>query len=359
MPARSRSETGSKPADSTVVGMDTHTADPGLTGTRVAFSILIAFVVLVGAAPGVAHAAGPAIVADPVGGDLRFDEKADVLPLAYEPPPPAFTIRDVAYGPDPAQRLDLHLPVEPHAPVVVYLHAGGWIAGDKADVPDLVLRFVERGYAVASIGYRLAPQHTFPAPVHDVKRAVRTLKAYGTEGRAIDGDRMVLFGTSAGGHLAAFVAATPGVYEPEGLDPAVAGFDSTVVGLVSAVGPTDLVSFYDHDNGWARPLTSAFLGCDPCGDDELAAASPIHHLHPDLPPAYWAYGPEDALIDVDSQAVAMANAWAAAAGPDSSWLDLVDGLGHNLDENTVNQRAIEAFVDRAVADVVGHDVQGR
>lgn len=113
---------------------------------------------------------GPTIVANPRAGDLRVDPAADTLPVSYHPAPAVAVRREVAYGEDPAQRVDLHLPEEQNAPVVVYLHAGGWVAGAPSDVPDIILRFLERGYAVASVGYRLAPRHRFPAPGTSVDR---------------------------------------------------------------------------------------------------------------------------------------------------------------------------------------------
>ena len=120
----------------------------------------------------------PRVVPDPRGGDLRTNATADTLPDSYQPPPPHSTARDVPFGPHDAQRLDLHLP-DPRsggaAPVLVYLHAGGWVGGHQKDVPDFVMRFVERGYAVASVGYRLAPEFPFPEPVQQLVVAVPNL----------------------------------------------------------------------------------------------------------------------------------------------------------------------------------------
>ncbi len=288
------------------------------------------------------------VVADPVPGDLRIDEAADTLPIEYVPPAPASSMVDIAYGPLPIQRLDLHLPSSSAAPVLLYLHGGGWIAGEKSDVPDLVMRFVERGYAVASADYRLAPDHPFPEPIEDVKLAIRWVKAYAEDEGTVDGDRIVLVGASAGGHLAAFAAATPGDFEPVDLPTELAAFDSTVAGAVSFVGPTDLVQLYDQPHDWARAITSAFMGCSPCDPGQLAVGSVAPHLGPGLPPVYWAYGADDPLVDATAQAAAVAEAWAIHGGDGSSWLDIVEGSGHTLDESVVNQRALEAFVDAAV-----------
>ncbi len=264
------------------------------------------------------------------------------------PAPAAQTMLDVAYGPDAAHRLDIRLPANADAPVIVYLHSGGWIGGDRASVPDVVLRFIERGYAVVSVDYRLAPEHTFPEPVRDVKRALRWLKDYGRDSGAIDGDRMVLFGTSAGGHLASFTAATAGHYEPSDLPADLSAFDSTVAGVVSIAGPTDLAAFFEHDHPWGHDLTTAFLGCDPCAPQLLSAASPLAHLHDELPPAYWAHGESDVVVDLESQGRTIAEGWASAAGPMMSWIDIVEDTDHGLVEPRINTPWLHEFVDSAV-----------
>lgn len=286
-------------------------------------------------------------VADPRPGDLRVDDHADLLPADYRPEDP--TVRTgLAYGDHPAQLLDLHLPDAPDAPTVVFIHAGGWGPGGRDPVPPMVLRFVERGYAVASVEYRGAPEHRFPAAVEDTKRAIRWLKTAPEIAEAIDGDRIVLFGASSGGLLAALVAATPGRFEPGDLPVAMAGADSSVAGIVSAVGPTDLVAMFPDPHPWARGAIEAWLGCTGCSDERLVEASPVTYLDGDLPPAYWAYGGLDPIVDATVQGATMAAAWGERVGADNSWFDLVDGQAHNLDHTTINQRALERFVDRTV-----------
>jgi len=288
------------------------------------------------------------VVPDPRPGDLRVDPDADVLPEGFVASPAAEIIRDVPYGPDDIHRMDLYLPDAANAPVLVFLHSGGWVGGDRSFVPELVLRHLERGYAVASVEYRLAPAHPFPAPIHDTKRAVRELKVIAAETGRIDGDSIVLFGTSAGGHLAAFVGATDGSFEPTDLSEAQTAHDSGVAGIVVAVGPTDLVQLYSHENAWAKAMTTAHAGCLPCTVDELELPSVATHLHDDLPPAYWAYGELDPLVDPDFQGRLIAEAWAQAAGSEYSWFDFVEGSDDNLDETVINQRVLEIFLDHTV-----------
>ena len=113
-------------------------------------------------------------------------------------------------------RLDLYLPAQPirrPIPVIVFLHGGGWSGGTRTTGPDFSRYFARDGFAMASIEYRLTPSITFPANVEDVRTAVRWLKAMlATHG--LDADRICLWGTSAGGHLAAVAGLAPrGMFE--------------------------------------------------------------------------------------------------------------------------------------------------
>ncbi len=185
--------------------------------------------------------------------------------------PPAAWVT-VGYGPEPFQVLDLVVPdagaFPGPRPLIVYVHSGGWVAGTRSSVPPETLDQVARGYAVATLDYRLAstdpngnPVNSFPGAIWDVKRAIRFLKTNAATWN-LDARRVVLMGASAGGYLAAFVAATPGAFEPPDL-PAVSNprRDSSVRGVVDLVGPTDLVTFQHTDHPWAAPLTASFLGC--------------------------------------------------------------------------------------------------
>src|SRR5689334_20154796 len=91
------------------------------------------------------------------------------------------TVANVQYGPDSGQLLNLYLPDpgQRPAPVLVYMHSGGFVAGDRTGVPEGILREVLRGYAVASIEYHLSPQVRFPVALQDAKTAVRWVKVWG------------------------------------------------------------------------------------------------------------------------------------------------------------------------------------
>src|SRR5437868_4068545 len=86
------------------------------------------------------------------------------------------------------------------APAAVVVHGGGWMNGDPSQAAGNALHFARRGIATVSISYRLAPAHRFPAPLEDVRRGLRWVRA-NAGGLGIDPDRLVLLGLSAGAHL--------------------------------------------------------------------------------------------------------------------------------------------------------------
>ncbi len=102
--------------------------------------------------------------------------------------------------------VDLYLPAEAdqRRPVVVFIHGGGWERGNGAKEDPPALFLVGRGYAVASINYRLSDDAPFPAQLHDCKAAVRWLRGK-AEKYKLDPDRIGAWGVSAGGHLAALL----------------------------------------------------------------------------------------------------------------------------------------------------------
>lgn len=118
------------------------------------------------------------------------------------------------------QRLDLFLPKNRDAgkklPVLVFIDGGAWQAGSKEDGRGQVMRFVAEGKcAGVSIGYRLSQEAKWPAQIHDCKAAIRWIKAHGEE-HGMDGERIVVWGASAGGHLVAVLGTSAGVAEMDG-----------------------------------------------------------------------------------------------------------------------------------------------
>jgi acetyl esterase/lipase len=170
-------------------------------------------------------------------------------------------VRDLAYGPHPRNVLDLHLPTEPSAEaraVLVFVHGGGFVAGDKGGpgqaLHDNVGRFaVEHGLIGATINYRFAPDFGFPAGGQDVAAAVAFLAAnvadYGG-----DPTRIVAMGHSAGAAHVATCVATPSILA-----------DAT--GLCGAVLSSGI---YDPTALWGE-VSTAYYGEDATAWPEMAA----------------------------------------------------------------------------------------
>jgi acetyl esterase/lipase len=275
-------------------------------------------------------------------------------------PEPVGTFAGVRYGPSASELLDLYLPQRsPGAgpvPVIVYLHSGGWVGGSRANVDDAAAAQVARGWALASVDYQLATPGgggSFPGAVHDVKRAIRFLKA-AAGAWGLDAGRVVVMGASAGGHLAALVGASPGRLEPD-VTGALAGVDSSVAAVVDLVGITDMASFSTTDHPWAAPLTAAFLGCAlvggraACPPALLEQASVGPYVSAASPPIFMAYGAEDTLVVPATQGAPLAALWARAHGgdPRSVTYEVIAGAGHNIGAAQLDMTALDAFLDGA------------
>jgi acetyl esterase/lipase len=204
-----------------------------------------------------------------------------------------------------ARLLDLSVPAaaEPAA-VVVWIHGGGWMEGDRRNPPPTVSRdllfgsLLRAGLAVATIDYRHAREAPFPAQLHDVKAAIRYLRHYAGP-LGIDGTRIGLWGESAGGHLAALAgltgAADPSLEGAEG----VADGDTTVAAVVDWYGITDVGALLPERPGPDDNVT-VFLGGDPADRPRLAAAaSPVSYTRSPAPPFLLVHGTRDTLVPFD------------------------------------------------------------
>src|SRR5262245_53563643 len=140
------------------------------------------------------------------------------------PPVPETVLadRDVEYSAvGGRQTIDVIRPRENSSiarPAVLLVHGGGFRAGSKESYIPLAVKLAEHGYVAATANYRLSPRNQFPAPVEDVKAAVRFLRANAAKYN-IDSKRIGALGGSAGGHLVLMLGLTAGVEEFEGTGP--------------------------------------------------------------------------------------------------------------------------------------------
>jgi acetyl esterase/lipase len=199
-------------------------------------------------------------------------------------------------------------------PVLLFVHGGGWEAGDKS---DLMLTPTEAGFLVASINYRLYPAFHFPAMIEDVKCAVRYLRAHARQYN-LDPERIAVMGHSAGGHLAA-LAGTADKSAGWDVGPYLAQ-SSRVQAVVVIAGPADLTQLFPKDV--TDLFKNVFLPGDP------AAASPVTYASADDPPFLIIQGDSDPVVPVE-QAYRLNQALLEAGT--SPELLIVQNGGHGLE----------------------------
>lgn len=250
--------------------------------------------------------------------------------------------RGLAYA-DGARTLDLYLPARSApAPVAVWLHGGSWVAGDKTPVPGVLLGLRDRGFAVASVNYRLTGLTSHPAQLHDVKGAVRWLRAHAAE-YGLDPSRVYLVGFSAGAHLASLAALTSGDASSEGDVGGNLGQSSAVAGVVAYAGPSDLPRLAGECTGCEVSAQFQALGCTflLCGE-RGRAASPLTFVHRAAPPFLLLHGDADRVVPLE-QARIMDEALRGAGA--SSRLVVVPGGQHGLLDAAADEAA-RAFLLR-------------
>lgn len=181
-------------------------------------------------------------------------------------------------------------------PIVMYVHGGGWRGGDKGAIRrwEILPELRSRGYLVASVNYRLAPEYKFPAMIEDVKCAVRHLRAEaGTYG--LDPDRIGVWGTSAGGHLVALLGVTDGSEDWDNSGQYLSE-SSRVQAVVDMYGPIDLPSMHNRNRG---VLMEIVFGATSPEDEILRLASPINWVSPDDPSVLMVHGDQDPTVPLE------------------------------------------------------------
>ncbi|MCU0241227.1 MAG: alpha/beta hydrolase [Vicinamibacteria bacterium] len=251
---------------------------------------------------------------------------------------------DIAYTTKPRTlALDLYTPAgTPPFPVIVWIHGGGWQSGTKSLSRDHPARRQrERGYAVASVEYRLSGEAIFPAQIQDCKAAVRFLRGHARE-YGLDANRVAAWGSSAGGHLVALMGTSGGVAALEDPGQGDAGQSSRVQAVVDWYGPTDFLSTGPYSPGSAE---AAMLGCAVTAcPDRARAAGPLTYVDHGDPPFFIEHGTRDTTVKpLHSE---LLHAALLVAGVPSTYV-LIEGAGHGGAEfmTAANVARIEAFLD--------------
>lgn len=251
-------------------------------------------------------------------------------PLLPSQAAPATARTDIPYATVAGQPLglDLYVPAGvKRPPLVVYVHGGAWNAGNKTAYPSFL---VEQGFAVATLDFRSTDVAPFPANVHDIKAAIRFLRAHAAE-YGYRGDRIAISGASSGGHLAALVGVTSGVTALEGDEGAHRGESSAVQAIVSWFGASDLTTILAQSTPFGLevrvPALQRLLGDQPDKVPERARlASPVFHVDPKDPPLLLLHGDQDRQMPIN-QLHELEGAYAKAGLKAETFV--LHGVGHD------------------------------
>lgn len=204
----------------------------------------------------------------------------------------------------PRQRLDLFLPTRPanaRLPVIVFIHGGAWRQGDKRVGRKLLQPFVESGaYAGASVNYRLSQMAPWPAQIHDVKAAIRWLRAH-ADRYGLDSQKIGVWGTSAGGHLAAMLGVSGDLKTLEGQEGTHLDQPSEVTCVANYFGPSALLTMDDHPGAMVHnapdsPESQLIGGPIQENKERSQEASPVTHVTRADAPFLHVHGDKDPLV---------------------------------------------------------------
>ncbi len=214
-------------------------------------------------------------------------------------PPPTFplvdtTLNNLSYGSDPAQKLNLGLPAvrNSQTPLVVVVHGGGWVIGDKTEMQFLLTGLKQRGYAVANINYRLTTNNpdNYKMQLDDLDSAIqycfRNASYY-----SFNTQKIYLVGHSAGAHLALALSYTRNA-------------NGKIKAVASLAGPTDLFNLAYYNTVTYGPVLTTYLGVSllpvtPATEQRYKSCSPQYQASATSPATIFFHGALDPIVNPD------------------------------------------------------------
>lgn len=257
---------------------------------------------------------------------------------------------DLSYVPglsENSRSLDLYVPTKSTAaPLIIFIHGGAWLQGDKSEAKDLGVYLARFGFATASINYRLSQEAVYPAQIDDCRDALAWLRAHANEFN-INPNKIGIWGVSAGGHLAALLGTSGNISKD-----AVASGESTsgrnlkVQAVCDWCGPSDLLTVAAQagsrnklDLVTARGPIGKLLGGTPADKKDLAReASPVTYIDKDDPPFLIMHGDIDDLVPFAQSEELTAKLKAVKVPVDFQAL-------HGKDHNFGNEEQIRKVID--------------
>jgi acetyl esterase/lipase len=187
-------------------------------------------------------------------------------------------------------KIDIHRPADaPRSgdPFILAVHGGGWVRGDRTSFHWVADRLVPHGFTVITCSYRTSNEAPFPAAYDDLVSLLVWLRGHAGE---LGLGRCALLGSSAGGHLVSLLA-TRATRQRRGqiID---------LHGVVAYCGVMDMLAMDEWTQATGSPITRDFMGDPQQRPDAYRDASPIHHVHADMPPMWLAHGDADAVVPV-------------------------------------------------------------
>ncbi|WP_276352207.1 alpha/beta hydrolase [Cohnella caldifontis] len=260
-----------------------------------------------------------------------------------------------------SKKLDVYLPEDGNGPypAVLYIHGGGFFLGSKDDVTSAhALHAPDRGYAAVVIDYSLSLEASFPTQIHEVKAAIRWLKANGGA-YGIDPGRIALMGASAGAHLAALAGTSGAVGALEDKSLGHPGQNAKVQAVVVDFTPVDFASVNEQlvrlgrriPEGFDAPQYSSALYLGDLMErvpEIVRAANPETYVSSDAPPFYIQHGTEHEILPY-LQSVHFAELLERAIGRELVVLSLLQGVGGGEDPNYFTPETVARefdFLDR-------------
>jgi acetyl esterase/lipase len=243
--------------------------------------------------------------------------------------------------------LDLYKPAGKQNPyLIVWVHGGAWHSGSKDNPP---LGLLSAGYAIASLDFRLSTEAPFPAQIHDIKAAIRFLRGNVNGYRT---DKIIIAGSSSGGHLVALVGTTNNDSYYEGTIGNFLKESSAVQGIIDFYGPTNFLTILTqstpHGISVRAPALEILLGKPLEQVPELAKkASPVFQIDKNDPPILIIHGDQDNQVPVNQSLELMA----AYKKTGLLWqLEIVPGAGHG--DNIYYTKEFQPVLEKFLATVL-------
>ncbi len=259
-----------------------------------------------------------------------------------DPIPARIIHNNIPYGNiHAAQKLDVYLPAaQPPYPVVLLIHGGGWLAGDKQEysTSNKTQALLTRGYAVIAVNYRLSSVSKFPAQIQDVKAALRYIRANATL-YGLNKDKVGAWGTSAGAHLSALLATTAGVNALEDFAISDPSQSSKIQAAIDWFGPTDFLKMdaqvlaqncspNNASHNQANSPESQLMGFAIQTQPSITAtANPISYVTADDCPMYIQHGINDCTVPF-AQSQILYDALQPLLGSEKVKFELLTASGH-------------------------------